>query len=44
MPDAVALPEIAPVLLFKTNPAGIVPAVRLQVYGAVPPLADNVAL
>lgn len=41
---AVGGPVIAPVDAFKDNPAGSVPLVSDQVYGAVPPVADNIAL
>ena len=36
-------PEIAPEEEFSDNPAGRVPAVMDQVYGALPPCADSVA-
>jgi len=40
----VGVPVIAPVLLFRLNPRGRVPAVTLQVYGLVPPDSLSVAL
>jgi len=39
----VGVPEIAPEDEFSDNPAGRVPVVRDQVYGAWPPCAVNVA-
>jgi hypothetical protein len=41
-PDAVGVPEIVPAL-DKVRPAGRAPELMLQLYGAVPPLAANVA-
>jgi hypothetical protein len=38
----VGLPEITPVLVFRVNPAGSVPALTLHVYGEVPPIAVSV--
>jgi len=40
----VGVPVIAPVLLFKLNPAGNVPEVMVHLYGPVPPDTLNVAL
>jgi hypothetical protein len=37
LPPPVGVPEITPVLAFKLNPGGSVPAVMLYVYGLVPP-------
>src|SRR5271155_2437830 len=42
-PDAVGVPEIKPVAAVRLKPAGSAPAVILQVYGIVPPLAASVA-
>ena len=42
VPAVVGVPEIAPVDAVKLKPAGNVPALTLQVYGAVPLLACNV--
>ena len=39
VPDVVGVPEITPVDATRLNPAGSVPALTLQLYGAVPPLA-----
>jgi hypothetical protein len=39
VPAAVGVPEITPVDAAKLNPAGNVPALTLQLYGVVPPLA-----
>jgi hypothetical protein len=39
----VGVPEIAPEDEFSDKPAGRVPVVRDQVYGAFPPWAVNVA-
>ena len=44
VPDAVGVPAIAPVLLFRVTPAGKLPEITLQVYGGMPPLAESVAL
>jgi hypothetical protein len=41
---AVGVPEIAPLLAFKVNPAGSVPAVTVHLYGLVPPDLLKVAL
>ena len=43
VPVAVGVPEITPVDVTRVRPAGNVPALRLQLYGVVPPLACNVA-
>lgn len=42
LPEPVGVPVMAPVLLFKLNPAGSVPAMIAQVYGLVPP--DSVSV
>ena len=42
VPAAIGVPEIAPVDATRLNPAGSVPALTLQLYGAVPPLACSV--
>jgi hypothetical protein len=42
VPEAVGVPEITPVDAARLNPAGNVPALRLQLYGVVPPLACSV--
>ena len=42
VPAAVGVPEITPVDATRLNPAGNVPALTLQVYGVVPPLACSV--
>jgi hypothetical protein len=42
VPAVAGVPEIAPVDAAKLNPAGSVPAITLQLYGVVPPLACNV--
>ena len=39
VPDAVGVPEIAPVEAFRVSPAGNEPLLTLQEYGVVPPLA-----
>ena len=44
VPEAVGVPEIAPLEAVKLNPPGNEPALMLQLYGVVPPLATNVAL
>ena len=44
VPDVVGTPLICPVAVFKVSPVGKAPAVTLQVYGVVPPLACSVAL
>ena len=44
VPAVVGVPEIAPVLAAKLNPVGSEPALMLQLYGDVPPVAANVAL
>jgi hypothetical protein len=38
----VGVPLIPPVMEFRVNPEGSVPAVKCQVYGAVPPAAARV--
>jgi hypothetical protein len=43
-PDAVGVPEIAPVELLSVKPAGSEPEATLQVYGVVPPVAATAAL
>jgi hypothetical protein len=42
VPEEVGVPEIAPVEAVKVNPAGNAPALMLQLYGVVPPLAAKV--
>ena len=42
VPAVVGVPEITPVDATKFNPAGNVPALTLQLYGVVPPLACSV--
>ena len=44
LPAPVGEPVMAPVLAFKLNPAGSVPAVIDHVYGLVPPDTLNVWL
>ena len=44
VPEADGVPVIAPVELFSDNPPGREPAVKLQLYGVVPPDAASVAL
>ena len=44
VPDVVGTPLICPVAAFKVRPVGKAPAVTLQVYGVVPPLACSVEL
>lgn len=44
VPDAVGVPEIAPLAGVILNPEGRDPALTLQLYGVVPPLAASVAL
>ena len=44
MTVAVGVPPRAPLALLNVMPAGSVPAVSAQVYGAVPPVAASVAL
>src|SRR3972149_5178524 len=41
VPAAVGVPLIAPVELLRESPAGSVPTVILQLYGVLPPGADN---
>ena len=43
VPDAVGVPEIAPVEALSVNPAGSEPLLTLHEYGVVPPLACSVA-
>ena len=43
VPAVVGVPEITPVAATRLNPAGSVPALTLQLYGVVPPLACSVA-
>src|SRR5271166_3638177 len=38
VPDAVGVPVMAPVEVFRVNPAGSVPLPIEKVYGAVPPV------
>jgi hypothetical protein len=42
VPAVVGVPEITPVVATRLNPAGSAPALRLQLYGVVPPLACSV--
>ena len=42
VPAVVGVPEITPVDAAKLNPAGSAPALTLQLYGVVPPLACSV--
>ena len=42
VPAVVGVPEITPVEVTRLNPAGSEPALRLQLYGVVPPLACSV--
>ena len=42
VPAVVGVPEITPVDATRLNPAGSVPALTLQLYGVVPPLACSV--
>lgn len=44
VPAVVGVPVIAPLVAFKLKPAGKVPVVIFQLYGAIPPVAVNVAL
>jgi hypothetical protein len=44
VPAVVGVPEITPVDAAKLNPAGSIPALTLQLYGVVPPLACNVVV
>ena len=39
VPATVGVPKMSPVVAVSVNPLGSCPAVKLQVYGAVPPLA-----
>jgi hypothetical protein len=41
-PDAVGVPEIVPVVADSVRPLGKDPALTLQLYGVVPPVAPNV--
>lgn len=43
LPDCVGLPEIAPDEAESDSPAGKLPELRLQEYGAVPPEAASEA-
>lgn len=43
VPDAVGVPEIAPVEAFSVSPAGSEPLLTDHEYGVVPPLACSVA-
>ena len=43
VPEAVGVPEIAPVALFKLRPAGKLPVVTAQEYAWIPPVACKVA-
>lgn len=43
-PDCVGVPLIAPLEPSKLRPVGSEPPLMLQVYGAFPPLAVNVAV
>jgi hypothetical protein len=42
VPAVVGVPEIVPLAAANVKPAGSVPVLTLQLYGAVPPLAVNV--
>ena len=42
VPDAVGVPEIAPVAADRVRPAGNAPELMLQLYGAAPPVAASV--
>ena len=44
VPGAVGVPEIVPVAAANVRPAGNAPALKLQLYGVVPPLACNVVV
>jgi hypothetical protein len=37
----VGVPDTAPVVPLRTRPLGSAPSVRLKLYGATPPLAEN---
>jgi hypothetical protein len=41
-PAVVGVPEIVPLAVASVRPAGSVPALTLQLYGAVPPVAVKV--
>jgi hypothetical protein len=41
-PEVVGVPEIVPVVADSVSPAGSAPELRLQLYGAVPPVAVSV--
>jgi hypothetical protein len=41
-PLAVGLPEMTPVVAATVSPGGSCPAVMLQLYGALPPVAASV--
>ena len=43
VPDAVGVPEIAPIEAFSVSPAGSEPLLTDHEYGVVPPLACSVA-
>ena len=43
VPDAVGVPEIAPVEALSVSPAGSEPLLTLHEYGVAPPVACNVA-
>jgi hypothetical protein len=43
-PAVVAVPEIVPLVVASVRPAGNAPALMLQLYGVVPPLACNVVV
>lgn len=43
VPDAVGVPEMTPVEVFRASPAGSEPLLVLQVYGELPPFAWRVA-
>src|SRR3989304_489177 len=42
VPAAVGVPLITPVAVFRFNPAGRLPVATDQLYGVLPPVADNV--
>ena len=42
VPAVVGVPEIVPLDAASVRPAGNAPALTLQLYGVVPPLAGNV--
>jgi len=43
VPEAVGVPEMAPVEAFRIRPAGKLPVVTVHEYGVMPPVACNVA-